>query len=200
MQASVRNSEWDEVNVRYGGTTIKYIYRRGPGETKFEPWVVVAPSALMVRAVGKRGLGLYAAKALKRDDYVGQYDGRVVSWFPTRAAALSASETRRLLRRGHDNLITVRTQSPGFDLIDGENGSAPFVQMVNDPRGTALQANAELTDGGFLRVVHARVPAFDLNKTLDDNIHSELRINYGDEYWDLHDLLGNSAEYGIEVD
>ena len=61
-------------------------------------------------------------------------------------------------------------------------------------------ANAELTDGGYLRIVHARVPAFDLGKTLEQNARSELRIDYGVRYWALMDKLGTSAAHALEVD
>ena len=71
MQASVRNSEWDEVKVRYRDESIRFIYRRGPGTTHFEPWVVIAPSALMMR-VGRLGLGLYAGRGFKKGDHMGR--------------------------------------------------------------------------------------------------------------------------------
>ena len=199
MQSQLRHSDWDECGVQYNNGTVTYVYRRAPGELYFEPWVVVGPSAILAR-VGARGLGLYAATAFRRDDYVGQYDGRVVGWYPTRAAALSAPETRRLLMRGHDKLLTVRAQGPGFHLIDGEQCTAPYIPRANDPRGTALHANAEVTDAGWLRITQARVPAFDLQKPLADNIYSELRVHYDEHYWDLHDLLGQTSEYAIECD
>ena len=199
MQSQLRNSDWDECSVQYNNGTVTYVYRRAPGELYFEPWVVVGPSAILER-VGVRGLGLYAAKSFRRDDYVGQYDGRVVGWYPTRAAALSAPETRRLLMRGHDKLLTVRAQGPGFHLIDGEQCTAPYIPRANDPRGTALHANAEVTDAGWLRITQARVRAFDLNKTLDENIGSELRITYEEHYWDLHNRLGCTRNYAIECD
>ena len=160
----------------------------------------MAPSALLAR-VGARGLGLYAARPFRRDEVVGQYEGRVVGRYPTRAAALAAPETRRLLRRGHDKLVTVRApHGPGFQLLDGEGAGPPHVALCNDPRGTALQPNAQLTDAGWLRVTQARVPTFDLDASIDANIGSELRLAYGDEYWELMERLGTSAAYALEVD
>ena len=85
-------------------------------------------------------------------------------------------------------------------LLDGEGYGPPYVHLCNDPRNTALEPNADLTDAGWLRITHARVPPFDLGRTLDQNIHSELRFDYGEHYWDLHDLLGRSAEYALELD
>ena len=37
-------------------------------------------------------------------------------------------------------------------------------------------------------------------KSIEANIASELRLDYGDEYWDLMDRLGASRDYAIEVD
>lgn len=200
MQAAIRHSEWDEVRVRHRVDSIRYVYRRAPGASQFEPWVVVAPSAIMQR-VGQHGLGLYAARTFQRGDYVGQYPRNEVARYPTRAAALAAPETRRLVRRGHDKLIVVRaSQGPGFVLLDGEGGGPPHVELCNDPQGTALQPNAVLTDSGWLRIVQARVPAFDLSRSVAQNATSELRIDYGDEYWALQSELGRSATQAIEVD
>ena len=39
-----------------------------------------------------------------------------------------------------------------------------------------------------------------LNKTLDENIGSELRITYEEHYWDLHTRLGRTSDYAIECD
>lgn len=196
-QSELRRSEFGEVAVRYeqgGGAAVTYVYRRAPPRApEWEPWVVVAPSAILAR-LGLRGLGLYnAGRALRRDDYIGQYPQHdVVGRYPTREAALASRAARRRLACGRDKLITMRApQGGGVLLCDGEGGGPPHVERVNDPRGTALGANAALTDGGWLRVLHARVPAFDLEKPLEDNIQSELRISYSDEYWDLHDTLGS---------
>ena len=43
------------------------------------------------------------------------------------------------------------------------------------------------------------MPAFDMGKGLEANVASELRISYGDAYWDLHERLGRSAEHALEV-
>ena len=105
------------------------------------------------------------------------------------------------MRRGRDKLIALRAPQGGVLLVDGGGGSAPHVQRCNDPRGLpALTPNADLTDAGWLRILHARVPPFDLGKTIAANIASELRIDYGHEYWDMMERLGTSAEYALEVD
>ena len=114
---------------------------------------------------------------------------------------MTAPEARDLLMHGHDKLITVRSpHGPGFHLLDGEGGGPPHVELCNDPRGTLLKANAELTDAGWLRVMQSRVPVFDLERSLQENARAELRITYDDDYWALHDVLGTSEEYALHVD
>jgi len=36
----------------------------------------------------------------------------------------------------------------------------------------------------------ATIPPFDLTKPLDQNIGSELKDSYGDEFWQMHSRLG----------
>jgi len=167
----------------------------------WKPWVLVVESCIL-RRVGARGLGLYAARGFKRDDLVGAYGGAVVGTYGSRREALASPECARLVRRGHDKLITRRPRDgvPGVELVDGDQGGGPpFLHRINDPRGTRLQPNVALTPGGWIQVTQRRVPAFDLDKTLEENIHSELRVSYGDDYWDLHDVLG-TQDYPIDVD
>lgn len=161
---------------------------------------MVAESAIL-RRLGKSGLGLYAARSFTEGDYIGKYEGRTIGHHSTQYTALTAPETRRLLRRSHDKLVVVRSSTgPGFDLIDGENAGPPYLQMANDPRGTRLQPNVEVTQAGWMRVTATRIPAFSLKRTLEENIQSELRWNYGQDYWDLHEVLGTDASHAIEVD
>ena len=47
--------------------------------------------------------------------------------------------------------------------------------------------------------MHARVPAFDLDKTLEEKSGAELKWYYTDEYWHSHEKLGTSNE-PIEID
>ncbi len=51
-----------------------------------------------------------------------------------------------------------------------------------------------------MRVIRDRVPAFSLQRTLEDNVHAELRWSYDDEYWAVHGALGATAADAIEVD
>ena len=204
----IRNSEWDEVNVQYdhgpsGKTTVLYVYRKGPGEREYKPWVVLGPSALLHR-IGKCGLGLYAARSLKRGDYVGKYDGDTLGHFSSREEALDSNRARYRLQRGNDKLITIRVSgSTGVDLIDGSTSGPPYISSCNDPRNMGrITANTELTEFGYLRATHARIPAFDLDKSLAQNQQSELRWDYGgnDEYWDYQEQLGSDADNALVVD
>jgi len=40
---------------------------------------------------------------------------------------------------------------------------------------------------------------FKFNKNITDNIDSELRFDYGEEYWHLMERLGKSADFPIEL-
>lgn len=206
MTDAIRNSQWDECAVRYepandrAPSSVTYVFRRGAPAHAWEPWVVVAESALL-RELGRSGLGLYAARPFKQDELVGRYDGTVVGTFESRQAALASPQARRLVRRGHDKIVTRRRdRGPGVELVDGVTSGAPYMMRINDPRGTRLRANVVLTDGGYVKVVQERVPAFDLDKTLEENRKSELRFDYGDGYWAMMDALGADAEHALEVD
>ena len=206
--ADIRNSEWDEFKAQYvhgpsGQTTVTYVFRRRAGETEFRPWVVLGPSALLHR-IGKSGLGLYAARGFKRGDYIGQYEGTNLGHFASRQEALDSNRAKYRLRRGNDKLITVRVSgTSGVDLIDGSTSGPPYISSCNDPRQIGrITANTELTEFGYLRVEHARIPAFDLDKSLAQNQQSELRWNYGGDeaYWNYQDQLGTSGQHAIVVE
>ena len=202
MHAALRNSEWDEADLHYPHTSsekVACVFRKGAPKHEWQPWVLVGESQIL-KSLGRVGKGVYAARPFGRDALVGRYEGTVVGAYDSRQDALASEEARRLVRRGHDKLFTRRLPEGGVELVDGATAGPPHVPLCNDPRGTALTANAELTDGGYLRVVHARVPAFDLGKTLEENARSELRIVYGARYWALMDQLGTSVEHALEVD
>ena len=200
MQASIRDSEWSVVDVAYshGPSPVQVVFRRAPRSTQWIAWVIVAESAFL-RRIGASGRGLYTARGFSRDAIVGKYSGRVVGHFPSRHAAITAPQTRRLLMRDHDKIVTLRAPHGGFNLVDGKNGGAPFIQLINDGRDTR-RPNAELTEGGYLRVTNARIKPFNLDKTLAQNSQSEFLIDYGEEYWSLRDQIGTSTEHAIEMD
>lgn len=199
-QPMLRESIWDVANLRWehGPSPVQCVFRKGRGG--WEPWVIVAESAVMNRA-GKRGLGLYAARHFRRDEFVGRYEGRVIRAFVNREEALASPECMRLVRRGRDKLITRRVSNDsGVELVDGEDCPPPFLHRINDPRGSGLRSNIELTPGGWVKVIQREVLAFDLDAGLDANIRSELRFSYGDDYWSIMERLGNTAELPLEVD
>lgn len=199
-QAALTTAEWDvaALHWEHGPSPVQCVFCRVRGG-EWQPWVIVARSAIMQR-VGQHGLGLYAAKSFHRDDFVGAYDGQVVGTFASRDAALASPACVRLVRRGHDKLITRgRRHGAGVELVDGDTGGAPYLHRINDPRGTRLGPNVQLTPGGWFRVTQRRVPAFDLARGVDENIAAELRFSYGDEYWRTIGRLGRDAAHAIEL-
>jgi len=197
-QSALRHAQWSEAKIHYehGRSPVTYVYRGAkPHATPNEPWLVVAQSALLKR-LGVTGWGLYAARPFAEGGYIGKFGGTVVGNYPSRQAAMAAPEARRLLRRGHDKLVTVRA-AKGVDLLDAHG--PPHLGMANDPRGTRLQPNAIVTDAGWMRTTR-RVPAFSLGKTVEQNGEAEIRWSYGEDYWDLHALLGTDAAHAIVVD
>ena len=76
--------------MAYGNSKATFIYRRGPSDPIFTPWLVIAPSATL-ECLGKRGLGLYVAKYTRRGTILGRYEGTVVVNHPTRDCALDGS-------------------------------------------------------------------------------------------------------------
>ena len=193
----LKQSQWDVAKLWWDreNQTVECVFR-GP---EWEPWVIVAESALM-RRVGRRGLGLYAARAMRRDDYVGLYEGEVVGTYSSRTEALRAKECHDRVRRGVDKMITRNATGGGVELVDGTRGGPPFLHRINDPQGTRFQPNVNLTPGGYIRVVQAHIPPYSLDKSIEENIGAELRFSYGDEFWELHSRLGNSADYDLHVD
>ena len=43
----------------------------------------------------------------------------------------------------------------------------------------------QMNEWGYMRAT-ATIPPFDLTKTIDENIGSELKDSYGDEFWQIH--------------
>lgn len=198
--ASIRESDWDIVDVSYRNRTIKYIYRREQGKL-WVPWLVLAPSAALER-VGKSGLGVYVAKHTRKDTVLGRYEGRRCAHYDTREEAMSSREAQRLVRRGGDKVVALRSRDgAGYDVVDGSTAqdAPPCIPYVNDRRGTRCMPNCVLTEHGYLKVIRASMPAFNLNATIADNNDSECRIDYGKFYWDLIDMIG-SEDAPLECD
>lgn len=177
----IRKSEWREEVTRCAtGESVSCIYRRTPGHLQWEPWVIVAPSALL-QSIGFEGLGLYAARAFKRDDVVGRYDGTVID---TSVESVDISKRiGELVLQGHDKLLLRRNEQKQMEIVDGATSGPPYLMRCNDPRGSRYKPNTRYTDGGYMRISQSRVKAFDMSKSVQDNIVSELRVDYGSDYW-----------------
>ena len=176
---------WERENI-----TIQYVFCELP-TLGWVPWTVVAPSAILNRN-GIRANGLYAARSFTNGRVVGHYP-RTQTWqFDSRQDQNLIDFARQLVLSGSDKLITVRNYPSGVLLVDGSGGGNAEVQMVNDPKGTRLHANATIGPTGIMKVVASSVPAFCLDKSLDENIRSELRIDYGEDFWQLIDAAGTT--------
>ena len=100
-----------------------------------------------------------------------------------------------------NGLVALRVhRQPGYRLIDGVSGTAPYIQLANDPKGTSYGANALLSEGGKFKARARFIPAFDVDKDIDKNIRAELRWEYGDDWWDAYRLLGTSSAEAIILD
>ena len=206
--ASIRESEWDHAKVAYEGSTsgtVQYIYRRGVDTNKeWIPWLIAAPSAVLHRA-GAQGHGLYVAKHTVKDTVLGRYEGDLVDHYDTRDEAMHSREAARLVRRGADKVLAVRSRDggPGWDLLDGTDfaRTPPCIPLVNDRRNTRprLMPNCIISEHGYLKVTRSAMPAFNLNASILDNVDSELRTDYGDLFWDLIEAVG-SKDVPLECD
>ena len=190
----VKDAEWSEYMVHWGKgpSPVRYVSRRVSGRD-WEPWVVVARSALLDE-LGIVGEGLYAAQAFKKDDVLGRYDGTVVgSTFPNRNSAIRSREVRNLIESGHNMIVTRSVRPRGVEVVNGSTAGPPYLSKANDPLGTRHRPNTSLTPGGFMKVDQSSIPAFDLEKTLAANVKSEIRWDYGKDYWATFKVLGTSV-------
>ena len=151
------------------------------GAQAAEPWLVVAPSALL-RQVGCSGMGLYAARPFKRGQLLGRMGGRILGHYPSARDAIASPAARA---HCGDKLVALRAAGRGYNLVDAEHAGAPFIQYANDGR-TRRRPNTALTEGGYLIVTNAAIPGFSLPRTLAQNSRAELLFEYGDDYWASH--------------
>ena len=190
----VKDAQWSEYMVHWenGPSPVRYVSRRVSGRD-WEPWVVVARSALLDE-LGIVGEGLYAAQSFKKDDVLGRYGGTVIgSTFPNRQSALRSREVRNLIESGRNMIVTRSVRPRGVEAVNGSTAGPPYLQKANDPRGTRHRPNARFTPGGFMKVDQSSIPAFDLEKPLRENVKSEIRWSYGDDYWATFNVLGTSV-------
>ena len=115
-------------------------------------WERVQPS-LVLYAIGVEGKGVVALVPFGTGTRIGAYSGTPVGWYPTRAAAIAAC--RRLdCNSGMLVLVQCAHQActglgrAGFAVLDGSTGGPPFLQFVNDARGTGKRANCRITANG----------------------------------------------------
>lgn len=210
----INKSEWDAREEEWpagpsspaGSQQVISIYRRH-GDGEWEPWVVVAQSALLRRIKGAPpGLGLYCNKrgGFKSGDVIGVYAGTIVGnkRFANSTEALNSRVCRNLVNSGKD-MILVRnvhhTKGGGVELIDGSTGKGPRLQHMNDARGTRKKNNIVMKQSGACVADKDIKQRFKFNKNITDNIDSELRFDYGEEYWHLMERLGKSADFPIEL-
>jgi hypothetical protein len=147
--------------------------------------------------VGKRGMGLYAGRRFKEGDIVGRYEGNVVGTYASKDTAINSNTVKRLVRGGADKLRIMRSPEEGWDVVDGDNAPLPTLSLVNDPRGTRFNANVDVSEWAYMRCI-SNIPAFDLTRRLEQNIGSELKSEYGEAFWNIHERLG-SREVPLEL-
>lgn len=177
--SSVSAVQWDEDALSPTETLVR---AKLPGQDTFFPWVIAGPSAIL-HTLGVTGRGLYAARPFKKGDILGRYGGTVVTPhpLPTREEAMSSPRVQSLVARGVDTLMVVRNPGgKGWNVIDGSTMGPPYLQFVNDPRGTRLHPNCEVTEAGYVKVIATRIPAFHPDRP----IQSELRFPYGGGFWE----------------
>ena len=163
------------------------------------PYLLIAESALLSRAGASRGLGVYALKRFrgprepdsKNGEVIGHYGGAVLASAPSQQEANRQAQT--FVRQGRQYLLTMRVQGHlGWHVVDGEQQSVlPLLHRVNDPRGTPLAPRCIVSEFGLFRAARD-IPPLDWTRPLSEQVASELSFEYGDEYWQTHDILGTA--------
>ena len=181
------------------------VYRRSPS-LGWLPHLLVAESALLHRAGAPRGLGVYALTRFRGPrevgandgDDIGYYGGAVVATAPTQQAADERAQS--LVRQGRMYLMTMRVRGhAGWMVVDGEQQPVlPMLHRTNDPRGTAFAPRCIISEYGLVRAARDIAP-LDWTRPLREQAASELSIEYGTDYWQMHDLLG-TADLPLTVD
>ena len=169
------------------------------------PYLLIAESALLSRAGAARGLGVYALKRFRgpreqdanNGEAIGYYGGAVLASASSRQVANRQAQT--FVRQGRQYLLTMRVQGRlGWHVVDGEQQSVlPLLHRVNDPRGTPLAPRCTVSEYGLFRAARD-MPPLDWTRPLSQQAMSELSFEYGDEYWQTHDMLG-TADLPLDV-
>ena len=100
------------------------------------------------------GLGLFALRSFKEDDFIGKYDGTILNTNPIN------QQTRNY------------TLKIGETYINGRNGKLGYVHKANDARNSKRN-QCYITQGGYVKVYH--------DKKIRKN--TEIFISYGEKYW-----------------
>ena len=164
------------------------------------PYLLVAESALLRRAGAASGLGVYALKRFRGPrevgandgDQIGFYGGAVVATAPTLNEA--NERVQLMVRQGRQYLLTMRVRGhAGWQVVDGEQLPVlPLLHRVNDPRGTPFVPRCTLSEFGLFRAARD-IPPLDWTRPLSEQAASELSVEYGEDYWKTHDMLGSAA-------
>ena len=182
--------------------TIVYIRHQTLG---WLPYLLIAESALLSRAGAPRGLGVYALKRFRgpreqdsnNGEAIGYYGGAVLASAASRQEANRQAQT--FVRQGRQYLLTMRVQGhTGWHVVDGEQQEVlPLLHRVNDARGTPLTPRCTASEFGLFRAARD-IPPLDWTRPLSEQAASELSFEYGDEYWETHDMLG-TADLPLDV-
>jgi len=143
------------------------------------PSFIVAPSAALNRK-NLSQLGLYAGKEFSAKTNIGPYTGALLGTYDSARAASTSNEAEE--NKENTMLLVRETKEQQYELIDGQKAEAPYLSLCNDPKGTGMETNVRPSKFGVLYTT-TRIPAFDLNKPLEENIKSELLWDYGPKYW-----------------
>ena len=140
---------------------------------------------------------LAGCRTSNNGEVIGYYGGTVLASAPSHQAANRQAQT--FVRQGRQYLLSMRIQGhAGWHVVDGEQQSVlPLLHRANDPRGTPLAPRCTVSEYGLFRAARD-IPPLDWTQPLSEQAASELSFEYGDEYWETHDLLG-TADMPLDV-
>ena len=109
---------------------------------------------------------------------IGRYTGKVLGTYRSEAAAKEAAGK---LSRTQRTYVMQIQRGKGWQLVDGADAGAPYLQRSNDYRGTSLSQTAMVDHVGDL-FMHD-IPPYNPLKSFADNQLAELLYDYGDNYF-----------------
>ena len=128
-----------------------------------EPFVCVKASPIGSQLLPQQGL--FALRKFKAGDVLGQYRGTVFWNSESVPENTDYVATFVATRRSQEHERT------GRYWVDGKDAGPPFLNKINDARGTPFKCNAKLTGSG--RVV--------VTRTIQAG--QEILMSYGADYW-----------------